>query len=87
MVSKLLSVAAGLGIIALLEVMEIPAETVLSLLMPLIGFGISFAVDGLELFAGTLLIAAALLPHFAPKEIVARIRAERNGPIPVRVTA
>lgn len=84
---KLLALAAGIGVIALLEVLEIPAEMLLSALLPVIGFGISVAVNGLEYIAGSLLLMAAIVPHLAPKNIVARIRAERKGPIPIRVTA
>jgi hypothetical protein len=85
--SKLLALAGGIGIIMLLEALEFPAEWFLSLLMPVIGFGISAAVDGLETIAGSFLLAAALLPFIAPREMVNRIRNERFGPIPVPVSS
>ncbi|MDX1934208.1 MAG: hypothetical protein SFU56_16525 [Capsulimonadales bacterium] len=86
-VSKLLSVGAGIGLIALLEVLELPSEMLMAFLLPLIGFGINLALDGLEAVFGSFLLAAAILPHLAPREIVARVRAERAGPVPVRVAA
>ena len=49
--------------------------------------GVSLSVAGLEAIVGSFLLAAAILPYFTPKETVARIRAERFGPIPVRVHA
>jgi hypothetical protein len=85
--AKLLSLIAGIAFIALLEVLELPAEMLLNLLLPVIGLGITIAVDGLEYIVGSVLLAAALLPYIAPKEIVSRIRAERSGPVPVTVTS
>lgn len=85
--SKLLSVVGGIGLVALLEAFEIPAELLLSFLLPFIGLGINMVMDGVEAVLGSFLFAATLLPFLAPREIVAQIRMERLGQLePVRVT-
>jgi hypothetical protein len=70
-----------------LEFFELPREAVLAFLLPVVGLGLNFAIDGAELVALPLLFGAALLPYLAPKHLVEQALAERNGPIPVRVNA
>ncbi|HEX4086642.1 MAG TPA: hypothetical protein VHY22_17145 [Chthoniobacteraceae bacterium] len=80
--SKLSAVLAGLLVTGLVEFLELPVEGVLSLILPIIGLGGDMVIDGAELVAGPLLLAHLLLPWIAPRAIVERIRAERNGEAP-----
>jgi hypothetical protein len=75
--AKVMAVLLGLGITGLVEVLEIPVEGLLSVLLPILGAAGDVVVDGAELIAGPLLLAALLLPFLAPREVVERIRSER----------
>jgi hypothetical protein len=75
--SKVIAVLMGLGITGLVEVLEIPVEGILSMLLPILGAMGDVVVDGAELVAGPLLLASLLLPFLAPRETVERIRSER----------
>jgi hypothetical protein len=74
--SKLCALGLGLGAVLVLEILELPLQTALWLLLPVIGMAADFALDGLELLAGPLLVACLTLPVLAPREIVEQIRAE-----------
>jgi hypothetical protein len=76
---KLFSLGLGMGLMALLIGMELPLEGLWALLLPPLALPLDFAIDGLEAVIGPLLIASLLLPHLAPKALVSRLRAERNG--------
>lgn len=69
---KLLCVAIGVALTALVEFLELPVETILAALLGPLGLGIDVAIDGAEAVALPLLFAAALLPHIAPKSVNAR---------------
>jgi hypothetical protein len=84
---KMMALALGVIIMVALNAMEMPLETLLAILLPIVGAGIDLAFTGVENVVGPLLLAALLLPHVAPREIVDRIRAERAGPIPVEEAA
>lgn len=73
---KLSGLALGVGAVLVLEILELPLQTALWLLLPVVGMAADFALDGLELLAGPLLVAALTLPYLAPREIVEQIRAE-----------
>jgi hypothetical protein len=77
--SKLLSLAAGAGIVAGLVALEVPVELLLGALLPMAALPLDLMVDGLETVVGPLVAATLLLPHFAPRETVDQIRAERAG--------
>lgn len=83
--SKMAALALGFVLTFALEALELPLESVLAFLLPVIGFGINLVVDGAELLALPLLFSAALLPHIAPKPVVARIREERGGLVAIPV--
>lgn len=76
--SKLMSLGLGIVAILLLDTLEFPLEMLIATLLPFVGLGINLVGDGIEFLVGSLLIAAAALPHLAPKPLVERIRAERN---------
>lgn len=82
--AKLTSMGLGIALVALIDTLEFPMEALLAVLLPVLGMGINLAGDGIEYVAGSLLFAALLVPHLAPKDAVSRIRAERAGPIPVQ---
>jgi hypothetical protein len=77
--AKLAALLLGVGITGLVEVLELPVEGLLSMLLPILGAAGDLALDGAELVAGPILLASLLLPFVAPREVVARIRAERAG--------
>ncbi|MGA3170796.1 MAG: hypothetical protein ABSE62_07255 [Chthoniobacteraceae bacterium] len=84
--SKALALLIGLALTCIAAVLELPIEGWLSLLVPVLGAAGDMVVDGAEMIAGPLFLAAALLPCLAPRAIVDRIRVERaaggpNSPI------
>jgi hypothetical protein len=76
--SKLAALALGLGAVFVLEILELPLQTLLFLL-PVVGIAADFAIDGVELLAGPLLVASLTLQWIAPRDIVEQIRAEADG--------
>jgi len=77
--SKVLALLIGLGITALVEVLEIPMEGILSVLLPILGAAGDVVIGGAEIIAGPLLLAGALLPFLAPRGVVEQIRSERSA--------
>jgi hypothetical protein len=75
--AKVAATVLGLGITGLVEVLELPVEGILSMLLPILGAAGDVVMDGAELIAGPLLLASILLPFIAPRHIVDRIRSER----------
>jgi hypothetical protein len=67
---KLKAVALALAGMLLLNILEIPAEMILMVALPLLGVPINIAWNGLENIVGPILLTALLLPFLAPKEIV-----------------
>jgi hypothetical protein len=78
--SKALAVLLGLGITGVVEFLEIPLEGILSILLPILGAVGDVVIDGAELLAGPLLLAAALLPFVAPRHLVEQLQSERAAP-------
>lgn len=77
--AKISAFALGLGAVFVLEILELPLQTALMLLLPFVGLAADFALDGIELLAGPLLVATLTLPYLAPRDIVEQIRAEGEG--------
>ncbi len=77
--SKLAALALGLGVIFVLNILELPLEAALAFLLPVIGVATDVAFNGFELLAGPLLIASITLQWIAPRDIVDKIRAESEG--------
>jgi hypothetical protein len=82
--SKAAALVLGLAITALVELLELPVEGLLSMLLPILGIAGDVVIDGAELIAGPLLLAA-LLPFLAPRDIITQIRAERATPPVINV--
>jgi len=81
MKSKIAAFALGLAAVFVLEILELPLQTALWLLLPVVGMVADFAVDGIELLAGPLLVATITLPFLAPRDVVEQIRAEGDGTV------
>jgi hypothetical protein len=62
-------VLALMGMLCL-NILEIPAEMILMVALPMLGVPINIAWNGLENIVGPILLTALLLPFLAPKEIV-----------------
>jgi hypothetical protein len=83
LLKKLLALGLGVGVVALVDLLELPLEALLAAILGPLGFGINILGDGFEFVVGTMAFAASLLPHLSPKDLVARVRQERNGMINV----
>lgn len=77
--TKLLALGIGVGLTMLLEVFEMPLETMVAVILPGVGLAANFAMDGIESILCPLLFAALALPHIAPKPVAAEARAVRRG--------
>ena len=81
--SKALAIAAGSFLIALLIAMELPIESIVSVM----AFGLipSVLVDGLEVVIGPVLFGCLFLPLFAPRELTQGFRLNHaratDGPV------
>ncbi len=73
---KIAAFALGLGAVFVLEILELPLQMALMFLLPIVGLAADFALDGIEILAGPLLVATLTLPFLAPRDIVEQIRAE-----------
>ncbi len=73
--------AIGLGITAmiLLDLLELPIEAFLAVLLPMFGFIIDGVFAGVENAVVPVLLSALFLNFTAPKAVVAQIRSERSG--------
>jgi hypothetical protein len=77
--TKLIALGIGAAGVGAIELLQLPVEGVLAALLPFIGGAGDLAVDGAEAVIGPILIAAMLLPHLAPADLVRQIRAETVG--------
>ena len=85
--TKALAVGLGVGALALLQVMELPIESALALLVPVLGLAADAAIEGVEVLAVPFFVATLLLPHLAPLAVVEAMRVEtgdspQTAPIP-----
>jgi hypothetical protein len=74
--AKLIALGIGAAVTGVIELLQLPLEGVLAAFLPFIGAAGDLALDGAEAVIGPVLIASALLPHLAPADLVAQIRAE-----------
>ena len=81
-VSKLLALALGAGSIAAMMTLELPLESLIAVVLPLLGVMADFAVDGIEAVIGPIVVAALLIQHIAPAPVVQIIREERLTTLP-----
>ncbi len=73
---KLMALGIEATCIDALELLQLPLETVLAGILPLIGITGDIAFDGAEAVVGPLIIATMLLPYLVPPPLVREIRAE-----------
>ena len=74
---KLVALGVGLAAVGLIELLQLPLESVLALLLPAVGAATDIAVDGVEAVVVPVLVATLLMPYLAPPSIVQQLRAER----------
>ncbi len=77
--TKALAVGLGVAALAVLQVMELPIESALALLVPVLGFAGDIAIEGVEILAVPFFAATLLLPFLAPREVVELARGEADG--------
>jgi hypothetical protein len=74
---KLVALSMGFAAAGLIELLQIPLESVFALLLPVVGVAGDIAVDGAEAIIVPVLVATLLMPYLAPPSIVRQLRAER----------
>lgn len=74
---KLVALGFGLAAAGLVELLQIPIESVFALVLPIVGAAGDVAVDGAEAVIIPILVATLLMPYLAPAGIVQQLRAER----------
>ncbi len=75
--SKFQAIALGVLALVALEVLELPVQTALFVLLPILGIAADAVVDGIELLAVPFLISTIALPFLAPRDVVDQIRGKR----------
>jgi hypothetical protein len=73
---KLMALGAGLAVMGIIQVLQIPFESVLAFVLPGVGAAGDVAVDGVEAVVVPVLVATLLMPYLAPPSIVQELRAE-----------
>ena len=81
---KLFALGLGAGATGLCILFELPLESIIVGLLPILGLGVDLFADGAEAVVVTSIVGCLSLPFIAPKEIVHEIMAERKGLIPAR---
>ena len=76
---KALAILIAIALTGLLEILELPVEGLLAMLLSIVGVVGDVVIDGIEAIAGPLMISALLLPFLAPPGVVDQIRGERSG--------
>ena len=79
---KLTSLALGFAFVALLIAVEFPLETLLAVVLPVIGLVPDALVDGSEMVIAPLMFASLLLPHLTPRPLMRQLRNEHLGLTP-----
>jgi len=71
-----MALGAGLAVMGIIQVLQIPFESVLAFVLPGVGAAGDVAVDGVEAVVVPVLVATLLMPYLAPPSIVQELRAE-----------
>ena len=74
--SKFVALGAGLVVLGVIEILQIPLESVVAFVLPGVGAASDVVVDGAEAFIVPVLVATLLMPFLAPPSIVHELRAE-----------
>lgn len=75
---KMVALLLGGVLTFILNVLEIPLETMLAVFLPVIGLGFDVVLNGMELVVCPVLFAALMLPRLAPRAFV---EAARNAEV------
>jgi len=67
---KLIALGIGAPVVGLVEILQLPLESVFALILPVVGVAGDIVFDGAEAVIGTTLIATLLLPYLAPASVV-----------------
>lgn len=85
--AKLIAIVLGLAGMVLLNILELPAEAFVAIILPIVSIPFLGLFNGVENVIGPILLSALFLTVTAPKSVVALIRRERldveNGIIDV----
>jgi hypothetical protein len=79
--SKLVALTVGLAITGLVELLQLPFESVFALLAPVAGAAGDIVIDGAEAVIIPVLVATVPMPYLAPLAIVQQIRAEQAASV------
>jgi hypothetical protein len=79
--SKLIALTVGLAITGLVELLQLPFESVFALLAPVAGAAGDIVIDGAEVVIIPVLVATVLMPYLASSAIVQELRAERAASV------
>jgi hypothetical protein len=79
--SKLIALTVGLAFTGLVELLQLPFESVFALLAPVAGAAGDIVIDGAEVVIIPVLVATVLMPYLAPSAIVQQLRAERAASV------
>jgi hypothetical protein len=74
--AKFVALGAGLAVMGVIQLLQIPFESVLALVLPGVGAAGDVAVDGAEAVIVPVLVATLLMPYLAPPSLVQEVRAE-----------
>jgi hypothetical protein len=73
---KFLALGAGLAVMGIIQLLQIPFESVLAFVLPGVGAASDVTVDGVEAVVVPVLVATLLMPYLAPRSIVQELRTE-----------
>ena len=73
---KFVALVAGLIVLGVIELLQIPLESILAFVLPGVGAAGDVAVDGVEAVVVPVLVATLLMPYLAPPRIVQELRAQ-----------
>jgi hypothetical protein len=74
--TKLIALGIGAATVGTIELLQLPIEGVVAMLLPFIGAAGDLALDGAEAVIGPVLIATLLLPYLASPDLVRQVRTE-----------
>jgi len=77
--AKLAALGIGAACIAALEALELPLDTVLAAILPLVGITGDIALDGAEATFGPVLIATMLLPYMVAPPLCGKSAPKGSG--------
>jgi hypothetical protein len=85
--AKLIALGIGVAATGLVELLQLPFESVFALLVPLAGAAGDIVFDGAEAVILPVLVATVVMPYLASPSLVEQIRVERARPVPTMPSA